>query len=608
MRRFGTLLPLPLVALVLAPVAAEDPPPVPIRRPVVRPAGGLAPDTPAVSDEDALKQAGLSPTDPEPLLEYLKARTLSEVDQTKIGDVIKKFAADDFETRVKASEEVERFGPAAIGPLKTAEKSSDPEVAYRARLTLRRMEKVPHTAVATAAVRAVVKLKPKDGAAVLLGFLPMADTEEVGDEIRAALVGLAVVGGKTEPALLAALDDKLVVRRSAAYVALIEGGDPKERIRIKDAYPKVKAAIRKEADTDAKFRGLWALLMTGREKEFVPDLIDLIPKLQRGRIWQLEELLLQLAGDAKPADAKFGKGEDGLTKAKVAWAGWWEKKGAALDLSKFEFNPRTTGHTDVIEYDYSGFGRYRVVTLGPDLKVKATLGGAGVNQMNYPSEVKKLPGGNYLVAEMNGGRITERDSTGRIVKTTNVSAPVAFDLLPDGGMVVLCRNQVVQFDKTGNQVWAYQRPQYDIMAGRRLPNGDVVFVTNMFQGANCYRLTTKDKDGKETKEVKEAGKPYQLGRIQSYQSIDVTGDEKIMVCEFNRVVEYDLKDRDKAKELWSFASANSTSCQRLPNGNTLITQINHPPTGRVIEVDPSGDIVWEHTSPDGLRCARAYRR
>ena len=104
-------------------------------------------------------------------------------DQNRIGEVIKKFGADDFEERVKATEEVERFGPAAIGPLKTAETNSDPEVAYRARQALKRMEKVPHSAVAAAAVRAVVKLKPKDGAAVLIGFLPMADTEEVADDI-----------------------------------------------------------------------------------------------------------------------------------------------------------------------------------------------------------------------------------------------------------------------------------------------------------------------------------------------------------------------------------------------------------------------------------------
>jgi len=151
------------------------------------------------------------------------------------------------------------------------------------------------------------------------------------------------------------------------------------------------------------------------------------------------------------------------------------------------------------------------------------------------------------------------------------------------------------------QQWAFQRQQYDIMSGRRLPGGDVIFVTNTFQGQNCFRLAGKD--------GKEVGKPFQLGRIQQYQSIDATGDDKIMVCEFNRVVEYDLKaDKDKAKEVWSYSVNNPSSCQRLPNGNTLITQVNHQPSGRVIEVDTAGDIVWEYASSDGLRAARAYRR
>ena len=50
-----------------------------------------------------------------------------------------------------------------------------------------------------------------------------------------------------------------MLRRTAAYVALVEGGTPGERIRIKDAYPLVKEAVRKETDVDAKFRGMSAM-------------------------------------------------------------------------------------------------------------------------------------------------------------------------------------------------------------------------------------------------------------------------------------------------------------------------------------------------------------
>ncbi len=607
MRRHGMpfLLVLPLAALVLVPVAGQDEIPVqPLikRAPLRQPVNGPTTVNTLMTDEAALKEAGLGATEAGPLLDYLKARTLTDADQSKIGEVINRFGADEFDDRVKATEDVEKFGSAAIGPLKAAEKHTDPEIAYRARQALKRMEKVPHAAVAAAAVRSLAKLKPKDAAAALLGFLPMADSDEVAEEIHTALIALAVVDGKAEPALVKALDDKSVLRRSAAYVALIEGGPAGERVRIKDAYPLVKAAVRKETDVDAKFRGLWAMLLTSREKEFVSELIDMIPQLPRGRIWQLEEFLLQVAGKDKP-DARFGKSDESLTKAKTAWAGWWAKKADAFDLVKFAFNPRITGHTDIIEYDYNGYGRYRVVTLGPDQKVKASLGGTGVNQMNYPSDVKKLSNGNYLIAEQNGNRVTERDSTGRIVKTTTVSQPLSIDIIPEGGMVVVCRNQVLQYDKDMKQVWQFTRQQYDIMGGRRLPGGDIVFITQ-FQGgpnaANCYRLGAKD--------GKEVGKALTLpGRFQQYQAIDAVGEDKIMVCEQNRVIEYDLKT---GKEGWKHDVNNPTSCQRLPNGNTLISILHYGNgnAGRVIEIDTTGEVVWDYESKDGLRPARAFRR
>ncbi|MFC1783431.1 arylsulfotransferase family protein [Planctomycetota bacterium] len=44
----------------------------------------------------------------------------------------------------------------------------------------------------------------------------------------------------------------------------------------------------------------------------------------------------------------------------------------------------------------------------------------------------------------------------------------------------------------------------------------------------------------------------------------------------------------------AFYSATRGSCQRLPNGNTLITQTN---SGRVFEVTDRGDLVWEFYHP-----------
>jgi len=94
------------------------------------------------ADEKALEAAGLKSDDTAGLLNYLRQRTLSDTDLTKIQAVIRRLGADDFEERLKAAREVESFGPAAVGPLRTASQSDpDYEVLYRAGECLKRMGK-----------------------------------------------------------------------------------------------------------------------------------------------------------------------------------------------------------------------------------------------------------------------------------------------------------------------------------------------------------------------------------------------------------------------------------------------------------------------------------
>jgi hypothetical protein len=608
-----------LSGLSTLPVAADDDPPVKVRKGVGKQPPGAPgvvgqPGDSTISDDEALTKAGLSPTDGPKLIGYLRQRTLSDVDQGKITAIIKRFGADDFDDRLKATEEIEVFGPAALGPLKAAERDPDPEVAYRARLTLKRMEKVPHSAVAAAAVRAIAKLKPEGAAGALIGFLPVADTEVVAEAIRHSLISLAVAkDGKADPAIVAALTDNSPIRRAAAYIALTEGGEGGERIHIKDAYPKLKEAVLKDTDPEAKFTGLWTLALTTREKEFIPELIDLIPKIGRGRIWQLEELLLQFA-TTHPKDGRFLKSPEDLAKARTAWLAWWKEKSKQIDFVAFDFKPRIQGITDIIEMDYRGYGQGRVISLGPDLKEKMRITG-----VNNPTDVKVLPNGKVWVVESSINQITERSitNTNNVLTRRNAfQQPLNIDILPDGGMLVICRNQILEWDKDGKQNWAYPRPNYDIMSGRRLPNGETIFVTNAYQapGAphvpNWFKIDSKGKEVAKT----DANKDLSFGYIFQLQTMDVVGEEKILVCErenkpngqaIDRVAEYDLKT---GKQTWKHdcpANSSPSSAQRLPNGNTLICLMN---TNQLIEVDPSGEIVWEFQSKDGLKVGRAYRR
>ena len=238
--------------------------------------------------------------------------------------------------------------------------------------------------------------------------------------------------------------------------------------------------------------------------------------------------------------------------------------------------------------DNRGFGQGRIISLGPDLKERWRL-----TSMNSPTDVLTLGNDRVMVIESNLSRITERTTAGTILNTRSLPQPLSLSALADGGTLVFCRNQVYEYDKDWNRGSLYTRATYDILGGARLPGGDVVVITstnNAAPGANCIRLDSK---------LKETNKTYTFGRMQNIQWMDVAGDELVLVCEFDKVAEYDLKT---GKLTWKYECINPTSCQRLLNGNTLIGLIN---ANRAIEVDPSGEVVWEYQAKDGLRVGRA---
>jgi outer membrane protein assembly factor BamB len=86
----------------------------------------------------------------------------------------------------------------------------------------------------------------------------------------------------------------------------------------------------------------------------------------------------------------------------------------------------------------------------------------------------------------------------------------------------------------------------------------------------------------------------------------VVGDGRLLVFDNvgagpdrSRVLELDPFTREV---LWryggdpetDFLSRTLGSCQRLPNGNTLITESEN---GRALEVTPQGEVAWEFASP-----------
>ncbi len=551
-----------------------------------------SPDAPQ-TDKSALSSAKLKAEEPDGLVAYFKQRTLSDDELTKIKAVISRMGSDVFEDRERASTDVLGFGPAAIGPLKTAAQAeADPEVNYRAEQARKKIETVSHAAVASAAARALAKATPKHPQAVsaLLGFLPLADDESVVEDIERALVQLAEEGGKPDPALLAALSDKAPVRRTAAVVALLDGGDLSKPIRFPEAIGPVKAALASDADAEVKFRGLYTLLTRAKDKDAVAGIINLLPALPRGRLWQADDFLTQLAGKDAPK-ARFGKSKESQDKAVAEWVKWWTGAKDKTDLTAFKFTPKTTGSLLILEMDARGYGTGKVLQLSPAMKEQWVAKG-----LQYPSDVAVFPDGRVVIVEQNASRLTVRDKTGATLNTVNVNMPMSCEVTPTGTLLVVGRNDIYEMDAKWNAVPKFGRGNHDMVAGRRLPNGETIVLTTN-QPNNVLKLD---------KNWKVVGKEFKLGLPYYMAQMSLVSDTEVLITEQNQVAQYDLKDeKNRDKPTWKKSIPNPTSAQRLGNGNTLIVSQTQ---NRVVEVAPDGEELWEWQPTDGLRLQRAYRR
>jgi HEAT repeat protein len=167
-------------------------------------------------------------------------------------------------------------------------------------------------ALSAAAVRLIAQQRPAQAASVLLAFLPSAEDTNVLDEVRAALGAVAHVDGKPDPALAAALEDPLPLRRAVAVEALCQPGmEP-------------PAAVRKLLDDPKPSVRLRAALALARRHDAraVSLLISLLAELPLEQARLAEEFLSDLAGEQAPR-AALAADEGARRRCRDAWAAWW---------------------------------------------------------------------------------------------------------------------------------------------------------------------------------------------------------------------------------------------------------------------------------------------
>jgi hypothetical protein len=131
-----------------------------------------------------------------------------------------------------------------------------------------------------------------------------------------------------------------------------------------------------------------------------------------------------------------------------------------------------------------------------------------------------------------------------------------------------------------------KNPQYDIVGAVRMRNGHLVVQLN------TNKLITVDEKGKEV----EGRKPVQIGQMNQRSVLTQTGDDKVLVGENDKLVEYDLKT-GKADGFRLDNIYNCMSVQRLPNGNTLFADTRIYPQ-KVSEMSGGKQEVWSSPMRD----------
>ena len=584
--------------------------------PVAEKTAAAKSETQAEADKKALQVVGIKDDDFLKLIAFLKDRTLSQESMANIQALIRKFEWNvPFDDRIAAQDMLIKIGGPAVAPLKLAIKDDkEAETTFRAKETLRRMEKEKSISgeVTAAVVRALGKAKTPESVEALFGFLPLADTTQLIDLIQQSVIASAGEPGKPNPTLVKALDDPNDARRRVAAIALASGGTEKERIRFKEVHPKLVEMAKVDKDNSLRFELSRILLIECREKQALGFLIETLPASTRGQSWVVEELLVQIAGKDAPkerckhsrvqGDAKEpASNKVAREKVRDAWKKWWTANADKIDLTKLNLKQTLRGEFVLMIQTWNGQQQIQVTEYARDDSVKNRF--AFVNNTGFVDMIY-LDGERTLMMDANNASLIERDGSGKTIATHTVLdgkkanaknfgfQGKTMQLLPNGNILVVTGNGFVELDKDFKEVGRYTRPdinnqpQFDISGAYRMTDGRTVVLLT------TNRLFTLDDKLKEDKDRKSVTTQAPAQR----QNLAQSGDDKVLVLETSQVVEYDLKtgkaEPSKVKEVY-----NAMCLQRLPNGNILyVDQRSYP--NSVVEKTATGEEVFRMNIPD----------
>src|SRR4051794_27041762 len=287
------------------------------------------------ADEQAVRAAGLT-TDNPALIDFFRARAKFDLDGDKLRALTQQLGDAAADVRARAAAALVARGPLAVPALRhTANDLADPIAAGVARQCLQTLEGPAASVLPAAAARILAARKPEGAGEALLAYLPFADDARVAEQVGRALSAVAYPGGRADPALLRALEDKVPVRRAVAAEALCQADRP-------DQAPAVRKLLR-DATPSVRLRAALALARQ-QDAEAVPVLIELLGELPAPQRKPAEEALQELAGEWAPGAGQLKEDDISRRIYRDAWAAWWRNTEGPSLLA--EFRKRTLGAED----------------------------------------------------------------------------------------------------------------------------------------------------------------------------------------------------------------------------------------------------------------------
>ncbi len=515
----------------------------------------------STTPDDALLYLAKIGTDPGNLLNFLRQRCSSDEDLVNLERLIRQMGNSRFEERERAAEKLKTFGILALAALREASKDSDLEIARRANVCIRHIQRNTNFALPRAVVRSLVRRRVQSAPEVLLRYLPYAAYDpELEEEIWFDLDKLVANDSKLVRVFADALEDPLPARRAVAAYLLGRRGNLEQQLAAEKAF--------KDTDPLVVLRAAQGLLGS-RRKRAIPALIGLLGSAPLDIAWQAEEMLHWAASADDPPTVSLGDGSLPLRKeCQSAWREWWARKGPDLDLRKKDKDPRRPvlllmGQ----QITRKGQSDYYLCLCGCD-------GNPHWQCKGISGDAQLLRGGRLLVlnGSPSGAAIAQRGK-----------------LQPPAELIT------GEWDLRGKLVRRYQTLRFPVFCCR-LPNG------NTFLGGRQQYQELSSNGSQVYSQL--------VGRIkglEQFHSPQMTPRGTILVRLDNGngvqgLAEFDPPSKTiLVKTTLRVGVGSNATVEPLPNGNYLLAD---PTRGRVLEVDRQGNLVWQHAYPQVMLAAR----